>query len=43
MASVFSSRNLEKRGKQVLPGSEVGEREREGVQGERWPKQRTYI
>jgi hypothetical protein len=36
---------LEKRAEQVLPGSEEGEREREGAggRGERWPKESMHI
>jgi hypothetical protein len=45
IAYVFSSIKLEKRAEQVLPGSKVGRREREGAggQGEKWSKQCMYI
>jgi hypothetical protein len=40
---VFSSTILEKRAEQVLPGSEVGGEEQDGLWGERWPKQCMHI
>jgi ribosomal protein L19E len=42
-AYVFSSTKLEKRAEQVLPGREWGEGKREGVEGEKWPKQCMHI
>jgi hypothetical protein len=39
IAYVFSSKKLEKRAEQVLPGIEVVGRERAGGRGEKWPKQ----
>jgi hypothetical protein len=45
IAYVFSSTKLEKRAKQVLPGSEGGGRARERTRGreEKWPKQCMHI
>jgi hypothetical protein len=44
-AYVFSSKKIENRAEQVLPGSKGGWGEREGVggKGEKWPKQSMHI